>query len=108
MEEIPVELPQSAVHDKPPAVAADKSSTVSDVPSFVVDAGTDGNRWAYLNSYYFFLGRRGKKLDFQCVSCLPRIVDLKAVLWIRTDFVRIRILVLMFIRIPLRSRKRSE
>ena len=49
-----------------------------DLPSFVAEAGPDGNPWAHLSSYFFFLGRREKSLDFQCVSCIPRIVDIKA------------------------------
>jgi hypothetical protein len=38
----------------------------------------EGNPWPYVNGYFSFIGQRDRSLDYQCLACMPRIVDIKA------------------------------
>ncbi len=43
----------------------------------------EGNPWPYVNGYFSFIGQRDRSLDYQCLACMPRIIDIKAALWNR-------------------------
>jgi hypothetical protein len=38
----------------------------------------EGNPWPYVNGFFSFIGQRDRSLDYQCLACMPRTVDIKA------------------------------